>query len=44
MEDEYWIECPACETETQVLVVSDTEPPNYCAMCGTTVQYELLTD
>ena len=40
MATEYWTECEACETETQVLVVEDEEIPQYCRMCGFSVDYE----
>ena len=44
METEYWTECEACETETQVLVVDEEEIPQYCPMCGFSVDYEELAN
>ena len=40
MEQEYWTECEACETETQVMVIDEEEMPQYCPMCGFSVAYE----
>ena len=40
METEYWTVCPACDVETQVMVIDEEEPPNYCPMCGSSSQYE----
>lgn len=44
METEYWTECAACEVETQVMVIDEEEPPNYCPMCGSSCEYELVED
>ena len=44
MEAEYWTECESCGVETQVLVVDETEIPQYCPMCGFTSEYEELPD
>ena len=44
MEEEYWAECEACEVETQVLVLDNEEIPQYCSMCGTPLEYELMED
>ena len=43
-ETEYWTECVACETETQVLVVDNDEPPQFCPMCGSPVGFEELEE
>jgi hypothetical protein len=39
MEEEYWTECAACETETQVLVIDQEEIPTHCSMCGSPSEY-----
>jgi predicted RNA-binding Zn-ribbon protein involved in translation (DUF1610 family) len=44
VETEYWALCDACETETQVMVLDEEEIPQYCPMCGTSVDYEELED
>ena len=44
MELEYWTECPSCETETQVMVLDESEIPQYCPMCGYSSEYEELED
>jgi len=44
MEKEYWVECHACDVETQVLVVDEDEIPQYCPMCGFSVEYEELEE
>ncbi len=44
MEEEYWAECPACEVETQVLVLDSEELPQYCPMCGSRMEHELMED
>lgn len=44
MEKEYWTECEACGTETQVLVIDEDEVPCYCPMCGYHSEYEELDD
>lgn len=44
MEEEYWAECEACEVETQVLVLDNEETPQYCSMCGSPLEYELMED
>ena len=44
MEEEYWTECDACMTETQVMVVDQEEVPQYCPMCGSTAEYDTLED
>ena len=40
MEKEYWTECIACEVETQVLVCTSDEIPQFCPMCGSPTTYE----
>lgn len=40
MEEEYWAECEACESETQVMVLDNEEIPQFCPMCGSPVEYE----
>ena len=44
MEEEYWAECIACETETQVLVIDTEEIPQYCPMCGSPIEFEVIED
>mgnify|MGYP006158795973 CR=1 len=44
METEWWGECDACETETQVLVLDEEEAPQYCPMCGSSVEYQELEE
>ena len=45
MELEYWTECESCETETQVIVIDEEEEvPQYCPMCGFSVEYEEVED
>lgn len=44
MEEEYWAECDACETETQVLVIDQEEIPQHCPMCGHPIEYEKMAD
>ena len=44
MELEYWTECESCETETQVIVIDEEEVPQYCPMCGFSVDYEEVED
>ena len=45
MEKEYWAECPACDTETQVMVVNEEyEQPNHCPMCGLPCEFEELEE
>mgnify|MGYP001271002199 FL=1 len=44
MEKEYWAECVTCDTETQVLVIDEEEKPNYCPMCGYSIEYEELDE
>jgi len=44
METEYWTECEACETETQVMVIDQEEIPQYCPMCGFSVSFEELEE
>ena len=44
METEYWTECEACETETQVMVIDQEEIPQYCPMCGFSVEFEELDE
>ena len=44
MEDEYWTECAACDTESQVLVLDSEEKPLYCPMCGSPMEYTLLEE
>ena len=41
---EYIGVCNLCDTETQILVVEEEEPPVYCPMCGHSVTFELLDD
>ncbi len=41
MEDkEYWTQCVACDTETQVLVINSNEDPLFCPMCGSSMEFE----
>lgn len=44
MEEEYWAECEACETETQVIVLDSEEPPQYCPMCGSPIDFEVIEE
>ena len=44
METEYWTECEACDTETQVMVIDQEEVPQHCPMCGFSCIYEELED
>lgn len=44
MEEEYWTECVACDTETQVVVFDTEEIPQYCSMCGYPSTYEIVED
>jgi rubrerythrin len=44
METEWWAECEACGTDTQVLVLDEEEAPQHCPMCGSSVEYEELED
>jgi predicted RNA-binding Zn-ribbon protein involved in translation (DUF1610 family) len=44
MEEEYWTECDACETESQVIVINDDEVPQHCPMCGYPSQFTKLED
>ena len=45
MEKEYWAECPACDTETQVMVINEEyEQPNHCPMCGLPCEFEELEE
>lgn len=44
METEFWTECEACETETQVMVVDEEEKPQFCPMCGFSCVYEELDE
>ena len=44
MEEEYWTECDACDTESQVLVVENEEPPQYCPMCGSPMEFTPLEE
>ena len=44
MEEEYWTECVACDTETQVLVMDNEEAPQFCPMCGAPMKYEQLDE
>ena len=44
METEYWTECDNCGVETQVLVIDESEIPQYCPMCGYHVKYEELDE
>ncbi len=44
MEEEYWTECAACDTESQVLVVDSEETPLYCPMCGSPMQFTVLEE
>ena len=44
MEEEYWTECVACDTETQVLVMDNEEAPQVCPMCGAPMKYEKLDE
>ena len=44
METEYWTECQACDTETQVMVFDQEEIPQFCPMCGFQCDYEELEE
>ena len=44
MEEEYWTECDACDTESQVMVIDSEEIPQYCPMCGSPMEFEALED
>ena len=44
MEEEYWTDCVACDTETQVMVIDNDEAPQNCPMCGYLTSYELMED
>jgi len=44
MEEEYWTECIACDTESQVMVIDNEEVPQFCPMCGSPMQFELLDE
>ena len=44
MEEEYWTDCVACDTETQVMVIGNDEAPQNCPMCGYPTSYELMED
>lgn len=44
METEYWTECEACDTETQVMVIDQEEIPQFCPMCGFQSDYEELEE
>ena len=45
MEDEndYYVECPFCEIHVEVFV-KDSEPPNFCPLCGEQIQYATFDD
>lgn len=42
MEEEYWAACEICDTETQVIVLDSEDPPAFCPMCGSDVEFEPL--
>ena len=44
MEEEYWTECDACMTETQVVVMDQEEVPQFCPMCGSPCDYNILDE
>ena len=44
MEEEYWTECFACDTETQVIVIDNDEVPAFCPMCGSPSKYETVDE
>ena len=44
MEKEYWTECIACDTETNVIVVDSEELPEFCPMCGSPMTFEEVED
>lgn len=44
MEIEYYTECDACGVETQVLVLDESEIPQFCPMCGYSAEFEELED
>ena len=44
MEEEYWTECHACDTESQVMVIDTEEIPQYCPMCGSPMEFEILEE
>lgn len=44
MEEEYWTECVACDTETQVIVFESDELPQNCPMCGYPTNFTIVED
>ena len=44
MEEEYWTECAACDTESQVMVIDNEEPPQFCPMCGSPMPFERVEE
>ena len=44
MEEEYWTECFACDTETQVIVIDNEEVPGFCPMCGSPSKHEMVDE
>mgnify|MGYP003311911032 CR=1 FL=1 len=44
MDKEYWTECIACDTETQVLVIESGEQPLFCPMCGTSMDFQVVEE
>lgn len=40
----YKLECPACETEMELLVTGQDEFPCYCPMCGDDVDEEWIEE
>ena len=37
MDETYELECDVCDTAVEVLVYDSEEEPQYCPMCGTTI-------
>lgn len=37
MDETYELECDVCESVVEVLVYESEEEPQYCPMCGTTI-------
>lgn len=44
MEEEYWTECDACDTESQVMVIDSEEIPQFCPMCGSPMDFEAVEE
>ena len=41
---EYWTECVACNVEQQVIVFETEEVPQYCAMCGSPMEFQQVEE